>query len=135
MKKKRLFISIAFLVLFATLVLYNFSGSISSYVDFEEAEGREGYRSYVIGTWEPDMPHGFNMETRTFNFHMKDESGNIRRVVFSNAKPANFEEADQLVVKGTMQNGVFFSDDMLVKCPSKYNDTQSLELTSVEQDI
>jgi cytochrome c-type biogenesis protein CcmE len=135
MKKQRLFIGILFLVLFTTLVMYNFSGSISSYVNFVEAEGREGYRSYVIGTWESELPHGFSMETRTFNFHMKDESGNIRRVVFSNAKPSNFEEADQLVVKGVMQNGVFFSDDMLVKCPSKYNDTQSLELTSAEQSI
>lgn len=135
MKKKRLIIGVVFLVLFTSLVLYNFSGSISSYVDFVEAEDRSGYRSYVIGTWESELPHGFNMESRTFNFHMRDEAGNIRRVVFSNAKPSNFEEADQLVVKGTMQNGVFYSDDMLVKCPSKYNDTQSLELTSAEQSI
>lgn len=123
------------MVLFTSLVMYNFSSSIGSYVDFEQAEERSGYRSFVIGTWVPDMPHGFNMETRTFNFHMKDESGNIRRVVFNNAKPSNFEDADQLVVKGTMQNGVFFSDDMLVKCPSKYNDTQSLEMTSAEISI
>jgi cytochrome c-type biogenesis protein CcmE len=135
MKKQRLVIGIIFLVMFTSLVMYNFSGSISSYVDFEQAEGREGYRSFVIGTWQSELPHGFNMETRTFNFHMKDESGNIRRVVFSNAKPSNFEEADQLVVKGVMQNGVFFSDDMLVKCPSKYNDTQSLELTSAGQSL
>lgn len=132
MKKSRLFIGITFLVLFTSLVMYNFSGSIGSYVDFEQAEDRSGYRSFVIGTWVSDMPHGFNMETRTFNFHMQDESGNIRRVVFNNAKPSNFEDADQLVVKGTMQNGVFYSDDMLVKCPSKYNDAQPAELTVAE---
>ena len=120
------------MVLFTSLVMYNFSSSIGTYVDFEQAEDREGYRSYVIGTWEPDMAHGFSMESKTFNFHMKDEQGNVRRVVFNNAKPANFEDADQLVVKGTMQNGVFYSDDMLVKCPSKYNDSQPVELTSAE---
>ncbi|HAC14388.1 MAG TPA: hypothetical protein DCE78_00360 [Bacteroidetes bacterium] len=132
MKKSRLFIGIAFMVLFTSLVMYNFSSSIGTYVDFEQAEDREGYRSYVIGTWETEMPHGFSMESKTFNFHMKDEQGNVRRVVFNNAKPANFEDADQLVVKGTMQNGVFYSDDMLVKCPSKYNDSQPVELTSAE---
>lgn len=120
------------MVLFTSLVMYNFSSSIGTYVDFEQAEDREGYRSYVIGTWEAEMPHGFSMESKTFNFHMKDEQGNVRRVVFNNAKPANFEDADQLVVKGTMQNGVFYSDDMLVKCPSKYNDSQPVELTSAE---
>jgi cytochrome c-type biogenesis protein CcmE len=132
MKKSRLFIGIIFMVLFTSLVMYNFSGSIGTYVDFEQAEDRQGYRSYVIGTWVSDMPHGFSLESKTFNFHMQDEQGNIRRVVFNNAKPQNFEDADQLVVKGTMNNGVFFSDDMLVKCPSKYNDTQNIELTAVE---
>lgn len=132
MKKSRLFVGVTFIVLFTSLVMYNFSSSIGTYVDFVQAEDREGYRSYVIGTWVPEQPHGFNMDTKTFNFHMKDEQGNVRRVVFNNAKPQNFEDADQLVVKGTMQNGVFYSDDMLVKCPSKYNDTQGAELTAVE---
>ena len=132
MKKSRLFIGVTFMVLFTSLVMHNFSGSIGTYVNFEQAEGREGYLSYVIGTWEAEMSHGFSMESKTFNFHMKDEQGNIRRVVFNNAKPSNFEDADQLVVKGMMQNGVFYSDDMLVKCPSKYNDSQPVELTSAE---
>ncbi len=135
MKKTRLYLGITFIILFTSLLMYNFSGSIGSYVDFEEAENRGGYLSYVIGTWEPDLPHGFNIESRTFNFHMKDESGNVRRVVFNQPKPANFEDADQLVVKGTMQNGVFFSNDMLVKCPSKYNDANPAELTVSESSI
>lgn len=120
--KPRLIIGILFMVGFTTLVMYNFSGAIGSYIDFEQAERRDGYRAYIIGNWVPDMPHGFNNQSRTFNFHMKDESGNIRRVVYNQVKPANFEDADQLVVKGVMKNGVFYSDDMLVKCPSKYND-------------
>lgn len=131
----RLLISIVFMVGFTSLLMYNFSGSIGSYVSFEEAEERGSSKSYVIGTWVDDMPHGFNNDSRTFNFHMKDESGNVRRVVFNNAKPANFEDADQLVIKGTMSNGVFYSDDMLVKCPSKYNDSGPVELTSAEQSI
>lgn len=133
--KPRLVLSIIFIIAFTSLLMYNFSGSIGSYVTFEEAEHRGQNQSYVIGAWVQDMPHGFNNESRTFNFHMKDEAGTVRRVVYNNAKPANFEEADQLVVKGIMQNGVFFSDDMLVKCPSKYNDAQSIELTSAEPSI
>ncbi|KPQ00452.1 MAG: cytochrome c-type biogenesis heme chaperone CcmE [Bacteroidetes bacterium HLUCCA01] len=124
--KPRLLFGIIFMVAFTSLVMYNFSGSIGSYVNFEQASYRFGSETHVIGTWVKDMPHGFNNQTRTFNFHMMDEEGNVRRVVYNNAKPQNFEDAIQLVVKGKMKNDVFYSDDMLVKCPSKYND-QSLE--------
>jgi cytochrome c-type biogenesis protein CcmE len=129
--KPRLIFGLIFMVLFTSLVLYNFSSSIGSYVTFDQADYRGKSQSHVIGTWVKDMPHGFNNQTRTFNFHMMDEDGNVRRVVYNNVKPQNFEDAIQLVVKGTMSNGVFYSDDMLVKCPSKYND-QSLEMTSAE---
>jgi cytochrome c-type biogenesis protein CcmE len=122
------------MVLFTSLVLYNFSSSIGSYVTFEQADYRGKAHSYVIGTWVKDMPHGFNNQTRTFNFHMMDEAGDVRRVVYNNVKPQNFEDAIQLVVKGNMSNGIFYSDDMLVKCPSKYND-QSLEMTSAETTL
>lgn len=132
--KPRLIVGLVFMVAFTSLVLYNFSGSIGSYIDFEEAQVREGSRAFVIGTWVRDMPHGFNNETRTFNFHMMDEQGNVRRVVYNNAKPQNFEDAIQLVVKGSMSNQVFYSDDMLVKCPSKYND-ESPEFTAAEAAI
>ena len=132
--KPRLALGIIFMVVFTSLVMYNFSGSIGTYVNFEEASLRPGSSTHVIGTWVKDKPHGFNNQSRSFNFYMQDEAGNVRRVVYNNAKPQNFEEAIQLVVKGKMKNNVFYSDDMLVKCPSKYND-QSLEMTAAEPAI
>ncbi len=121
--KPRLIVGLLLLVGFTSLVMLNFSQSIDTYVDFEQAEDYGG-RRHVIGTWEKDMPSGFDMESKSFVFHMKDQSGNVRRVVYNKAKPANFEDADQLVVKGRMVEGTFVSDDMLVKCPSKYNATE-----------
>jgi cytochrome c-type biogenesis protein CcmE len=41
-------------------------------------------------------------------------------VVYDGAKPANFEQADQVVVIGRYENGLFVADQLLVKCPSKY---------------
>lgn len=52
---------------------------------------------------------------------MEDEDGNISRVIYPKPKPNNFEQAEQLVVIGQMRNGVFYANDMLMKCPSKYN--------------
>lgn len=121
--KPRLIIGLVLLVSFTSLLMLNFSSSIDTYANFEQAEDSKG-RRYVIGTWESNLPHGFDMSSKSFVFHMKDEDGNIRKVMYNKAKPTNFEDADQLVVKGKMSNGVFLSDDMLVKCPSKYNDTK-----------
>jgi cytochrome c-type biogenesis protein CcmE len=121
--KPRLIVGLVLLVGFTSLLMLNFSSSIDSYVNFEQAESAFG-RRYVIGTWEKDLPMGFDMTTKSFYFHMKDEAGNVRKVVYNKAKPANFEDATQVVVKGKLQSGVFYSDDMLVKCPSKYNDAK-----------
>jgi hypothetical protein len=35
-------------------------------------------------------------------------------------KPNNFEAASQVVAIGSYKDGVFYAEDMLVKCPSKY---------------
>jgi len=34
--------------------------------------------------------------------------------------PGNFDQATSVVVKGRPENGVFVAEQMLVKCPSKY---------------
>ncbi len=130
--KPRLIVGIVFMVLFTSLVMYNFSQSISSYVDFEQASTLDGNRIHVIGEWVRDEPSSFSRETMTFSFTMKDESGNVRQVRYAGPKPNNFEQADQLVVIGSMRNNVFHSSDMLIKCPSKYNDASGMEFTAVE---
>jgi len=34
-----------------------------------------------------------------------------------------------------MRNDVFFANDMLMKCPSKYNDADEAEFTRAEESI
>ena len=95
--------------------------SISTYTDFDKAAKLK--TAHVPGTWEPEMEYGFSRETMQFSFHMKDESGKVKKVVYSRPKPNNFEQADRLVVIGELRNDVFYADEMLMKCPSKYNAT------------
>ncbi|MDI6401112.1 cytochrome c maturation protein CcmE [Balneolaceae bacterium ANBcel3] len=127
--RPRLIFGIIGIVVFTSVVLFNFSQSISSYVDFEQAAVMEGDRIHVAGVWDASRPSGFSTETMTFNFYMTDISGNSRRVSYPGPKPNNFEQADQLVVIGQMRGETFVSRDMLVKCPSKYNDAIQPELT------
>ncbi len=129
--KPRVIFGTAAIVVFTSLLMWNFGNSIGSYVGFDEAE-LSGNRVHVVGKWVKDQPHGFDRERMVFTFHMEDEYGEIRRVSYNKPKPNNFEDAESLVVIGSMRNGVLYSDDMLVKCPSKYNDASNLEMTSAE---
>ena len=126
--KPKLIIGVISIVAFTSLLMYNFGNSISTYVNFEEAADRSN--SHVIGTWDSSQDHGFSRETMQFSFHMKDQDGNVRRVVYPRPKPNNFEQATQLVVIGEMRNNVFHASEMLMKCPSKYNENPEFELAT-----
>ncbi len=123
--KPKLIIGILSIILFTSLLMYNFGNSISTYVNFEEAANRS--TSHVVGVWDSSEDYGFSRETMQFSFYMKDQAGNVRKVVYPKPKPNNFEQATQLVVIGEMKNNVFYADEMLMKCPSKYNDMSRLE--------
>ena len=129
--KPKLLIGVLSIVIFTSLLMYNFGNSISTYVNFEQAEGLSS--AHVVGTWEKSQHHHFSRETMRFTFHMEDENGNVRKVVYPKPKPNNFEEATQLVVIGEMRNGVFHANEMLMKCPSKYNDDPDFELANSEE--
>lgn len=123
--KPKVVIGIVAIIGFTSLLMYNFGNSISTYVNFEQAEGMGG--AHVVGKWESSKDYGFSMESKQFSFFMEDQDGNVRRVVYPKPKPNNFEQADQLVVIGEMENGVFYANDMLMKCPSKYNNVDASE--------
>lgn len=130
--KPKLIIGVISIVFFTSLLMYNFGNSISTYVNFVDAADRP--TAHVVGVWDDSQEYGFSRETMQFSFYMKDQDGNVRRVVYPRPKPNNFEQATQLVVIGEMRNNVFHANDMLMKCPSKYNDPSQLEqLSSTNQ--
>lgn len=129
--KPKLIAGIVSIVFFTSLLMYNFGNSISTYVNFEEAAGRTN--SHVVGKWDKSGDYGFSQETMQFSFHMQDEDGNVRKVIYPRPKPNNFEQATQLVVIGEMRNDVFYAHEMLMKCPSKYNDASKLESANSQE--
>lgn len=129
--KPKLIIGVFAIVLFTSLLMYNFGTSISTYVNFEQAENQSS--AHVVGVWDDSREYGFSRESMQFSFHMKDQDGNIRRVVYPRPKPNNFEQATQLVVIGEMRNNVFYANDMLMKCPSKYNEADESKFINAEE--
>ncbi len=129
--KPKLIIGIAAIIGFTSLLMYNLGESISTYTTFEDATDRSS--AHVAGTWDDTRDYGFSMETKLFTFYMKDEAGDVKRVVYPKPKPNNFEQADRLVVIGEMRGDTFYANDMLMKCPSKYNDADPSQFVNASE--
>lgn len=94
-----------------------FVNNASPYVTIQEASaGRQ--QVHVSGELVPDSLRNDVRNRKTY-FQLKDETGTMN-VVYTGSPQSNLAEATKIVVIGTMKNGSFESDRMLVKCPSKY---------------
>ena len=116
---------------FTLMLFLNFGSQVGGYMNFNEAAAT-GAQAHVVGQWVEDRPTQYDRRRNVFRFYMKDNAGKVREVRYANPKPANFEEADKLVVEGQTQNGVFVANHILVKCPSKYN--KGKQIKTVEAD-
>jgi cytochrome c-type biogenesis protein CcmE len=85
----------------------------------------------ATGSWVKEKRYEMNSETKTFTFYMVDANGNEMKVVYEGAMPNNFESATSVVVTGTYKNGYFHAKDILTKCPSKYQDKQTTQTSSM----
>jgi cytochrome c-type biogenesis protein CcmE len=119
-------VGLVLMAAFGSLLFLSFGQNVGAYMDFEQA-AETSARAHVVGEWVREQHFQYDREANIFSFHMKDEHGNVRRVLYASAKPPNFEDADQLVVEGRMQDDAFLAEHILVKCPSKYNDTRAFE--------
>ncbi len=120
--KLRPIIGLVFLIGFTFFLLKSFGGQIGAYMDFEQAKNSNDAVVHVVGQWVEEDGLQYNPDDNILRFQMRDEIGNVCEVRYMNPKPANFEEAEKLVIEGTTQGDVFVADKILTKCPSKYNE-------------
>jgi cytochrome c-type biogenesis protein CcmE len=97
----------------------NFFDSNVDYGDFAQARKTQK-KIQVKGEWVKDRESSFDSEKIQFTFYLKDDSGEILKVVLDGAKPNNFDLANSVVVKGKYMNNYFHATEVLTKCPSKY---------------
>lgn len=124
--RPKTFVGLACIGVFGFLVVDSFGSQVSGYESFTEATA-SGRRAHVVGTWLRSAETAYDPDRNVFSFSMADDDGTVRRVVFADPKPANFEDAEKVVVEGQMAGDVFEAEHILVKCPSKYNDGREFE--------
>ncbi len=96
----------------------SFKSNLTPYVSFEEAIQSERKVQIAGGLVEDSTE--YVDESEELRFTMVEEDGDTLTVLYKGVKPGNFEEAIQIVAVGNYGEGVFHAEQLLVKCPSKY---------------
>lgn len=124
MKKTHL-IAIAIIAV-AIGFLISASSDVTTYANFEQAT-QSGDKVKLVGYLVKETPVEYNPEKdpNFLAFQLRDEAGQVRRVVLHAGKPQDFERSEQIVLTGEMKGDVFEASDMLLKCPSKYKDQET----------
>ena len=102
----------------------------STYASFKEADEHPTRTFHVVGKLDKNKPflYDAHLNANLFTFYLIDKDGTERKVMLEKPKPDDFEHSEQIVVIGTAGgNEEFKAKDVLMKCPSKYNDGKPTE--------
>ena len=122
---------IAIIIAIAILIGYSLVrlGNSSTYSSFEDAIALNGEKTTVIGFLDLEGSMDFNPKTVQFSFTAKDKKCNISKVIYNQPKPQDFERSEEITMTGYATDSAFIATEILMKCPSKYN-----EQTEVDSD-
>ncbi len=98
----------------------------STYESFDTAAENPEKEYHVVGKLNKEKELEYNpiKNANEFSFYLVDNSGEEKKVVYSNTKPQDFEKSEQIVVIGKCKDDAFYASQILMKCPSKYNNGQ-----------
>lgn len=122
-------IGIAIIVLSVVLGYYGLSASMRPYTT-SVAEAKTTNRGVQLAGFLGSK--GEYNDAGQFTFLLQDSAGNMVTVVSNEPKPSNFEQAVSIVAIGQYdeKTGEFMAENLLVKCPSKYQEQMKTEASS-----
>jgi len=120
--KAKFVIGIIIIAVFAVWGISSFMATTIKYVPISEVAGSTG-TIQVMGKIDFDAVH-YDTDSSRLVFEVTDledqSSGRRLKVIYSGMVPGNFEQATSVVARGKYQDGALLADQLLVKCPSKY---------------
>jgi len=121
------------IIAIAIVIIMTSIGDASSYESFATAlemkEEGEDKAIHVVGKLQKDAAGQVaGIEVRddktSFTFLLVDNEGTTQKVFYNEPVPADFHRSEQVVVIGAYRDKeIFVADKILMKCPSKYQET------------
>jgi len=131
MKKSHI---VAILVIAAAIaIIISTAGDASTYMNFDQAYQRAsaGNKSsiHVVGELKKDASGGImglekSTDNLSFSFLLLDENGKEQKVYYNEPMPPDFTRSEKVVVIGSYRGDLFIANKILLKCPSKYQETK-----------
>lgn len=109
-------------------VVVAFMQNASPYVTIAQARQTTADHLHLAGNLDKSSISN-DLINHRLTFKLKDVDGDVVTVVHSGDPPGNMGDATQVVAIGQMKGDVFYSDKLLVKCPSKYETESKLQKT------
>lgn len=129
--KKSSIIGMIIIALAIGVIVSTYADS-STYGSFSEAKETKK-ELHVVGKLDMSKEMFYNpqQDANYFSFYVNDNNGKNCKVVFTGAKPQDFERSEQIVLTGEMLGDEFHASKILMKCPSKYTEDK-IEVTEVQ---
>ncbi|MCB0748209.1 MAG: cytochrome c maturation protein CcmE [Ignavibacteriae bacterium] len=121
MKNKYIFGGLI-IVVFMGIMGYLFTQTSISYEENFSEIIHSSKTMKATGSWVKEKSYHVDKSNKQFSFYMKDYNGTEMKVVYDGTIPNNFESATSVVVTGKYKDGYFHANDILTKCPSKYEE-------------
>ena len=105
-------------------VIFTSLQSSATYSDFAESTANPDTEYHVVGKLVKTSPVQYDPKINAdeCSFFMLDNKGIEKKVVLHKSVPQDFQKSEQIVLIGKMQGEEFHANEILMKCPSKYND-------------
>ena len=123
---KKIHLVLIVLIIVAISAIIGTVSDSSTYVGFAEAEANPGKEFHVVGMLnkEKGMDYDPQKDANKFSFYLKDSLGIEKKVIYNGTKPQDFERSERIVIVGKSSGEEFNATQILMKCPSKYNNGQ-----------
>lgn len=119
---KRTHIAIIVVIAVAIGAIITTINDASTYVGFDKAQAVPGTKYTVIGYLDKGAPMDYNAKANRFVFTAVDKEGVKSKVFYNQPKPQDFERSEEITMKGFATDTAFVAEEILMKCPSKYNE-------------
>ena len=135
MKKSHIFGILV--IAFAIAIIVSSAGDASQYVNFKQAyemaQGGEDAKVHVVGQLTKNSAGevtGIEYDPLSnpnfIAFTVEDENKEVQRVICHNppASMQDFKKSEKVVIIGRCEGKEFVASEILMKCPSKYEDKE-----------
>jgi len=120
MPKRSYIIGAVVVALAMIMAMYSFKSTMTTYVSVSEAKVTT--RPVQVAGIVAKGSKQYDLQDNKLIFTLREDSGDEMAVEYGGQKPANFDDVTKIVAIGkyNTERHVFMATEVLVKCPTKY---------------